>query len=128
MTLHEIKDRLTALTDGNAELTSARNELEKQGMNPVKVLATMEMLNELQTRMKTEVLHFLYEKKDGSTRHAYGTRAGDIIGRHSAGTSSQKNTNHTPAPGTFPYFDIERKAWRCFRVDGINYIMREYEI
>ena len=84
----------------------------------------MSDLAELKNMLAEEVVHFVFEKTDGTTRDAYGTRAVDVIRRYDTGSSTQKPQR--AFNGTFPYFDIEKGEWRCFRVDRFVKIDKDY--
>lgn len=82
-------------------------------------------LEDLKSRMQNDVVHFSFTKKDGTLRQAYGTRSKDIISRHGAepGQNPAAKRKATSSGFTFPYFDIEKREWRCFTVklfEGID--------
>ena len=90
-----------------------------------KARTTMQELSELKKMLADEVVHFVFEKADGTTRDAYGTRAVDVIRRY------ENSAAHNPQrafKGTFPYFDIEKGERRCFKVDKFVRIDRDYTI
>ena len=96
---------------------------------PTKVNRMARQINDLKEQMREDIVHFVFRKMDGSERHAYGTRASDIIGQHELhGLRQQEKTKTKPAFGTFSYFDIERDDWRCFRVDRLLEIRNDYTI
>ena len=96
---------------------------------PTKVNRMARQINDLKEQMREDIVHFVVRKMDGSERHAYGTRASDIIGQHELhGLRQQEKTKTKPAFGTFSYFDIERDDWRCFRVDRLLEIRNDYTI
>lgn len=112
------------------ELLRIREGLERYlSGNGRLIEAKLDMIAELKQRMQEEVVHFVFGKIDGSERHAYGTRAADVIAGHDAGDISKGSqaARHV-AFGTFAYFDIERQDWRCFRVDRLFDIMNDYTI
>lgn len=88
----------------------------------------MKNLEELKSRMQDDIVHFSFTKKDGSLRQAYGTRSKDIISRHGAepGQNQSAKRKTTPAGTTFPYFDIEKREWRCFTVKLFEGIDNDY--
>lgn len=88
----------------------------------------MNMVVELKALMQNDIVHFIFNKTDGTRRHAYGTRASDVISRYdTSGTGDGRNPQRA-FNGTFPYFDIEKREWRCFRVDRIVEIDNNYTI
>ena len=112
------------------ELLRVREGLERYlSGNDMMVEAKLDMIAELKQRMQIEIVHFVFSKVDGTERHAYGTRASDVIADYddNAGSTGRKAANKV-AFGTFSYFDIERNDWRCFRVDRLLDIRNDYMI
>lgn len=113
------------LFSGDNELMKIDLYLDKQfGQGSVQALTIMADIAELKKMLTEEVVHFVFEKTDGTTRDAYGTRAVDVIRRYDTGSSTQKPQR--AFNGTFPYFDIEKGEWRCFRVDKFVRIDKDY--
>lgn len=65
----------------------------------------------LAKQMRVGVARFIYKKKDGSIREAYGT-----LTNLPAGVTGGRKTK--PSYKTFAYFDTERNAFRCFCVEN----------
>lgn len=110
---------------GDNEIMSIGIYLDARfGAGTTAATQTLDMIFELKKMLAEEVVHFVFEKTDGTTREAYGTRAVDVIRRYDTGS-----TSHRPQRafnGTFPYFDIEKGEWRCFRVDKFVKIDKDY--
>ena len=84
-------------------------------------------IEEMKNLMGDGICHFTFAKVNGEHRDAYGTRAADIIencGDKTKVTSRRKATFN----GTFSYFDLVRRDWRCFRVDTLVALDREYVV
>ena len=119
-------------TNAHPNLFSGDNELMKIdvyldarfGQGSVQALTIMHDLAELKKMLTEEIVHFVFEKTDGTTRDAYGTRAVDVIRRYDTAPAAQKPQR--AFNGTFPYFDIEKGEWRCFRVDKFVKIDKDY--
>ena len=110
---------------GDNEILKIESYLEaKFGPGTLQTAAILDELIELKKMLFEEVVHFVFEKTDGTTRDAYGTRAVDVIRRYDTGSSNQKPQR--AFNGTFPYFDIEKGEWRCFRVDRFVKIDKGY--
>ena len=104
------------LFSGDNELMKIDLYLDKQfGQGSIQAITIMADLAELKKMLTEEVVHFVFEKTDGTRRDAYGTRAIDVIRRYDTGSTTQKSQR--AFNGTFPYFDIEKGEWRCFKVD-----------
>lgn len=81
---------------------------------------------DLLNAMEGDVAHFRFRKKDGTLRSAYGTREPEIIDRYA--TSGEGGEGAEPRTGTVAFFDIEKRAWRSFRVETLIDIDRDYVI
>ena len=115
------------LFGGDNELMKIDLYLDKQfGQGSVQALTIMADIAELKKMLTEEVVHFVFEKTDGTTRDAYGTRAIDVIRKYDTGSTTQKPQR--AFNGTFPYFDIEKGEWRCFRVDRFVKIDKDYTL
>ena len=112
---------------GDNELMSIDIYLDARfGQGSVQALTIMHDIAELKKMLTEEIVHFVFEKTDGTRRDAYGTRAIDVIRRYDTGSTSQKPQR--AFNGTFPYFDIEKGEWRCFKVDKFLMIDKDYTI
>ena len=112
------------------ELLRVREGLERYlSGNEMMIEVKLDMIAELKDMMQDEVVHFVFTKVDGTERHAYGTRASDILGQHELhGLKCQEKDHSRSTFGTFSYFDIEREDWRSFRVDRLLEIRNDYTI
>ena len=119
--------RQSNLFSGDNELMKIDLYLDKVfGQGSIQALTIMADLAELKKMLTEEVVHFIFEKTDGTTRNAYGTRAVDVIRRYDTGSTNQRPQR--AFNGTFPYFDIEKGEWRCFRVDRFVRIDKDYTL
>lgn len=115
------------LFSGDNELMKIDMYLDARfGQGSIQAITIMADLAELKKMLVEEVVHFIFEKTDGTMRDAYGTRAVDVIRRYDTGSSGQKPQR--AFNGTFPYFDIEKGEWRCFRVDRFVKIDKDYTL
>ena len=92
----------------------------------MKAITIMADIAELKKMLTEEVVHFVFEKTDGTRRDAYGTRAIDVIRKYDTGSTTQMPQR--AFNGTFPYFDIEKGEWRCFKVDRFVKIDKDYTL
>ena len=71
------------------------------------------------TMLRSDVVEFQFEKKDGTIRTAYGTRNPKIISDTlgSLGSTSSSGKSGASRPGFITYFDMEKKQFRCFAED-----------
>ena len=85
-------------------------------------------IEELKNQMQDGLCHFVFRKVNGECRDAYGTRAADIISKYSKGTAGGRSRGSSFNGSTFPYFDLVRRDWRCFRVDSLLEMDRDYVV
>lgn len=124
MTVAEIRASIQTLCEQDNEMRSIYVHLDQMMDWPInETFNLMVLIEELKKRMKDDVVHFTFKKKDGSIRQAYGTRANDVLIQRD---SIPGDNGHSR--GTFAYFDIERQAWRCFKVETLMDIDRGYTI
>jgi len=70
-----------------------------------------ELNDTLRVKMLTGIVHFSFQKKDGSLREAYGTLQQDKI------TIPAGDSKPNEAIGT--YFDLEANAWRSYTIANL---------
>lgn len=70
-------------------------------------------LYRLAVAMRQRTVSFYYTKADGTIRKASGTLANLVSGISLGGKRITK-----PSYKTMTYFDTERKAFRCFRIEN----------
>lgn len=61
---------------------------------------------------KGEVVRFAYMKKDGTVRVAVGTLQEQAVKANVVGTGQHKK-------GTLSYIDLEKMAWRSFKIKNL---------
>lgn len=71
-------------------------------------------LYRLSKLMRTGVIAFAYKKVDGSIRNAYGTLIDLPAGITNGGKKMTK-----PSYKTLSYFDVEKNAFRCFKIENL---------
>ena len=72
------------------------------------------MIQQLKEQLRTGVAHFIYIKKDGTIREAWGTTNATLAYKYCNGRGVSREIYSTTA-----YFDIEKSAWRSFRWESI---------
>ena len=129
MTTIEIRKSIQNLVEQDEEMRRAYMYLDQAMDWPVnETFQLMILLDEVKKRMKEDVVHITFKKKDGTVRQAYGTRDNEVIVRHEGVMLPPKEKQIAHALGTFPYYDIKRQAWRCFKLEGLMDIDRGYTI
>ena len=108
------------LFSGDNELMKIDVYLDTRfGQGSIQAITLMADIAELKKMLAEEVVHFVFEKTDG-------TRAIDVIRKYDTGSTTQKPQR--AFNGTFPYFDIEKGEWRCFKVDRFVMIDKDYTL
>ena len=72
------------------------------------------MIQQLKEQLRNGVAHFLYIKKNGEIREAWGTTNATLAYKYTNGNGVSREFFKTTA-----YFDIEKSAWRSFRWESI---------
>lgn len=72
------------------------------------------MIVNLKKQMKNGLAHFVYLKKDGSVREAFGTTNKALVSKYINGNGISREHFATTA-----YFDVEVGAWRSFRWENL---------
>lgn len=72
------------------------------------------MVLDLKRQMRNGIAHFVYQKRNGEYREAWGTTCKSIAERHTNGNGECREHFATTA-----YFDVERGGWRSFRWENI---------
>lgn len=72
------------------------------------------MIEALKRQMANGVAHFLFRKKNGELREAWGTTCKSLVEKHINGNGDSRELYATTA-----YFDVEKGEWRSFRWESI---------
>lgn len=130
MTTQEIRESIQTLCEKDNEMRAIYVHPDQIMDWPInETFNLMILIEELKKRVRDDVVHFSFKKKDGTVRQAYGTRLTEIIVRHEGTVLPGDKTKRQGAVGsTFPYYDIERGAWRCFKTESLMDIDRGYSI
>ena len=65
-------------------------------------------------QLRTDGAHFVYMKKSGELREAFGTTSKALVERYINGNGISREHYATTA-----YFDVEKAAWRSFKWENI---------
>ena len=72
------------------------------------------MIESLKEKLRNGVAHFIFIKKNGEVREAWGTTSKSLVEKYVNGRGFSREAFKTTA-----YFDIERGAWRSLRWESI---------
>ncbi|MDO5420600.1 MAG: SH3 beta-barrel fold-containing protein [Bacteroides sp.] len=89
-------------------MIATRTESSEMGM--IKAM----MIDLLKTKLANGIAHFIFKKKDGSYREAWGTTQSNIANAKINGRGVSREMYATTA-----YFDVECGQWRSFRWENL---------
>ena len=72
------------------------------------------MIEDLKFKLRNGVAHFIFRKKNGEVREAWGTTNATLAYKYTNGKGVCREIYSTTA-----YFDIEKSSWRSFRWESI---------
>lgn len=72
------------------------------------------MIESLKEKLRNGVAHFIFIKKNGEVREAWGTTSKSLVEKYVNGRGCCREAFKTTA-----YFDIEKGAWRSLRWESI---------
>ena len=72
------------------------------------------MIESLKEKLRNGVAHFIFQKKNGEVREAFGTTNASVAAKYTNGNGCSREYFKTTA-----YFDIEKGEWRSFRWESI---------
>ena len=90
------------------------NVIAERTQNLLVAGAKAMMIEDLKHKLRAGVAHFLYIKKDGTIREAWGTTNSTLAYKYTNGNGVSREFFKTTA-----YFDIEKSSWRSFRWESI---------
>ena len=90
------------------------NVIAQRTQNLLVAGAKAMMIESLKEKLRNGVAHFLYIKKDGTIREAWGTTNAALAHKYTNGNGVSREIFKTTA-----YFDIEKSSWRSFRWESI---------
>ncbi len=72
------------------------------------------MIESLKEKLRNGVAHFIFIKKNGEAREAWGTTSKSLVEKYVNGRGCSRELFSTTA-----YFDVEKGAWRSLRWESI---------
>ena len=72
------------------------------------------LVEALKDKMRDGIAHFVFQKKDGSCREAWGTTNRSLAEKYINGNGVTREAYATTA-----YFDVEAGGWRSFRWENL---------
>ena len=108
---------MNALVISNSTANRMMVILQRTGSDLVAGAKAM-MIQNLKEKLRSGVAHFLYQKKNGELREAWGTTNTSLAEKYTNGNGISREYYKTTA-----YFDIEKGEWRSFRWENIVSIL-----
>ena len=89
-----------------------------KGYNLNQSITTSSMIELLQIQLMNGTAHFIYKKKTGELREAWGTLLEKVVTNNTNGWGESRSLYNCQA-----YFDVEEQAWRSFRYENLITIL-----
>ena len=99
---------ISSTTVVRASVIAQRTHSEEVGI--IKAM----MIEQLKEKLSNGVAHFIFIKKNGEAREAWGTTNPSLAQKHINGNGVSREVYKTTA-----YFDIEKGGWRSLRWESI---------
>ena len=99
---------MNGMTAHRANVIARRTGSEAMG------IIKAQMIDLLKAKLQSGVAHFIYIKKDGSLREAWGTCAGNLMKATQNGRGLSGD-----AVNTVKYFDVEAGGYRSLRFENL---------
>ena len=90
------------------------NVIAQRTQNLLLAGAKAMMIETLKEKLRNGVAHFVFIKKNGEVREAFGTTNAAVAAKYTNGNGISREYFKTTA-----YFDIEKGEWRSFRWESI---------
>ena len=90
------------------------NVIAERTQNLLVAGAKAMMIQNLKEKLRNGVAHFIFVKKNGEIREAFGTTNSSVASKYTNGNGISREYFKTTA-----YFDIEKGEWRSFRWESI---------
>ena len=100
------------------EVLDRAKTMVMKGYNLNQSLMTSMSIVALQFQLMNGTSHFIYRKKDGSLREAFGTLLEKVVERNTNGLGYPRKYD-----GLQAYYDVEEQAWRSFRYENLVTIL-----
>ena len=105
-------------TINNLALLNRATNMVIKGYDLNQSLQISALIEALQFQLMNETAHFLYRKKNGSIRKAWGTLLEKVVNNNTNGRGYPRKLD-----GLQAYFDIELQEWRSFRYENLITIL-----
>lgn len=104
---------MNALVISNSSMIRAKIIADRTG-SEFMAGAKSVMIAQLKEKMRNGIAHFLFLKKDGSIREAWGTTNKSLVEKYTNGRGDSRELFCTTA-----FFDVEKSEFRSFRWENL---------
>ena len=104
---------IQALAISNSTVVRATVIAQRTKNEEIGIIKAM-MIAQLKEKLANGVAHFIFIKKNGEVREAWGTTSPSLAQKHINGNGISRECYNTTA-----YFDIEKGGWRSLRWESI---------
>jgi len=109
----KLKTMVQALAISNSTVVRASVIARRTQSEEIGIIKAM-MIAQLKEKLANGVAHFIFIKKNGEVREAWGTTSPSLAQKHINGGGVSREWYNTTA-----YFDIEKGSWRSLRWESI---------
>lgn len=110
-----INNNVTILSEATAKRASVIAERTK---SPVVGIAKAMLIDTLKEKLQNGIAHFIFVKKDGTLREAWGTTKRQLVDNHINGRGVSRENYACCA-----FFDCEKGNWRSFRWESLVQVL-----
>lgn len=104
---------IQAVAISNSTVVRATVIAQRTNNEEIGIIKAM-MIAQLKEKLANGVAHFIFIKKNGEIREAWGTTNSSLSAKHINGNGVSREVFKTTA-----YFDIEKGEWRSLRWESI---------
>ena len=104
---------IQALAISSSTVVRATVIAQRTNSEEIGIIKAM-MIAQLKEKLANGVAHFIFIKKNGEVREAWGTTNPSLSAKHINGNGVSREVYKTTA-----YFDIEKGGWRSLRWESI---------
>ena len=102
----------------NGDTIRRANVIANRVGNDVIGVIKAQMIDLLKNKLQNGVAHFIYQKKDGSIREAWGTTSYDLVKANVNGRGIERDYVNCVC-----YWDVEKGGFRSFRFENLIQVL-----
>lgn len=102
----------------NNDTIRRANVIANRVGNDVIGIIKAQMIDLLKSKLKNGIAHFIYQKKDGSIREAWGTTSYDLVKANVNGRGIERDYVNCVC-----YWDVEKGGFRSLRFENLIQVL-----